>query len=116
MPASLQNIDEAFEIGVRIGVRILQRVSDTGLGSQMHDNRKPKLFERRLHSRSVGKIELQKPKCGILLEKVKARQLERRIVVVVEIVETDDRLAGFQQTPCEMKADEPRATRDEQTV
>ena len=37
VPAAFQDVEEADEIGVDIGVRILQRVAHAGLGRQVHD-------------------------------------------------------------------------------
>ena len=37
MPAGLQHIDEADEVGVDVGVRILERIAHAGLRREMDD-------------------------------------------------------------------------------
>ncbi|MGX1077879.1 hypothetical protein AB7M45_008489 [Bradyrhizobium elkanii] len=49
----------------------------------------------------------------MLLEQIEARALERRVVIVVQIVEADDRLPRPQQMLRQMEADEAGAARDE---
>ena len=38
MPATFKNIDEAFEIGIGIGVGMFDRIANAGLGCEMDHN------------------------------------------------------------------------------
>ena len=40
VPAALQHVEEADEVGVDIGVRVLERVAHAGLGREMHHDRR----------------------------------------------------------------------------
>ena len=116
MPAAFQNVEEAGEVGIRIGVRIDQRVAHAGLRGEMHDVGKAMLGEQRRHAGAVGEIELDEAEAAILRELVEARLLERRIVVGVEIVEADDGAAIRQQPARHMKADEAGRAGDEDRI
>ena len=48
--AAFQHVDEAFDIRIDIGVRIFQRITNAGLGSEMNDDWKSMLREQRLRS------------------------------------------------------------------
>ena len=56
--AAFQDVEEAVEIGVDIGVRVDQRMAHAGLRGEMHDVGKAVLGEQRRDGGAVGKIEL----------------------------------------------------------
>ena len=92
VPAALQDIDEAVKVGFGVSVRVLQRVSHTGLGGQMYDDRKAISLEQRLHSGAIGQIQLEEREVRVLFEEIEARVLESRIIIFVDVVDADDRL------------------------
>ena len=49
MPAPFQHIDEAFEIGVDIGVRMIDRMTHAGLRREMHHLGKAVCGKQTLH-------------------------------------------------------------------
>lgn len=73
VPAPFQHVDKAFQIGIGVSVRILQRIADARLRRQMDNNRKAMLSEKRFHSSAISQIELHKREIRILLENIKAR-------------------------------------------
>ena len=46
--ATFQHVDEALDIRIDIGVRILQRITDAGLGSKVHHDWKSMVLEQGL--------------------------------------------------------------------
>ncbi len=44
--AAFQHVDEAFEIGIDIGVGMFERIANARLGREMDDDRKPMLLEQ----------------------------------------------------------------------
>ena len=60
MPASFQNIEEAGEIGVEIGMGILQRVTDTSLRGKVHDGSEFVVAKHGFYALAIGEIDLVK--------------------------------------------------------
>ena len=58
VPASFQDIEKAFEIGIGIGMRMIDRISHPGLGRQMDHGRKPMLRKQLADRRTVRQIHL----------------------------------------------------------
>src|SRR5712675_2957969 len=84
-----------------------------GLRREMHHLGEAVLGEQRRHADTVGEIEPDETKRRGLCELVEARLLERRIVIGVEIVETNDVAAIRGETARDMEADESRGAGDE---
>ena len=104
--ASLEHIEEAFDIRIRISVRIFERIAHAGLGREMNDDRKAMLREQRLRGLPIGEVGLHEGEVGLAFEDIETRFFQRRIVIVVDAVETDNLAAGRQQTLRDVKADE----------
>ena len=60
MPASFQKIEEPGEIGVEIGMGILQRVTDTSLPAGMHHRSEFAVAKNGLYALAIGEIDLVK--------------------------------------------------------
>ena len=58
MPAALQHVEKALEIGVGIGVRMVDRIAHAGLRREMNDLPKPMLREQRRDCLAIGEIDL----------------------------------------------------------
>jgi hypothetical protein len=113
VPASFQNIDEAFEIGVDIGMGMVDGMAHASLGREVNDRRKP-MFGKQLTDRgTIGKIGLHEIELRILAQDIQPGLLERRVIVAVEIVQTDHVAAFGQQLASDMKADKTRRTGDQ---
>jgi hypothetical protein len=98
MPASFQNIEEPGEIGVELGVGILQRVTDTSLRGKMHDRSEFAISQKGLYALAIGEIDLVKTEVIEFAENGDTRVLQRRIIIVVDAVEPHDRAASLQKT------------------
>ena len=97
MTAAFENRRKASEIGVNIGERVDQRVADTGLRGQMNDIGKPVLLEQGGHSIAVGEIKLDEADPAGFLEITAAGFLQRRIIICIQVIKTDDVAAVIQQ-------------------
>jgi hypothetical protein len=97
VPASFQNIEEAGEIGVEIGMGILQRVTDTSLRGKMHDRSEFAVAKNGLYALAIGEIDLVKTEVVEFAENGDTRVLQRRIIIVVDAVEAHDRAASLQK-------------------
>ena len=58
VPASLQDIAETFEIGIDVGIGMIDRVAHAGLGREMDHHREAMFGKQRRHRRPVGQIDL----------------------------------------------------------
>src|SRR3977135_2416574 len=83
------------------------------LRREMHHMGEAVLGDQRRHADTVGEVEPDETKRRRLCELVEARLLERRIIIGVEIVETDDIAAIRGETARDMEADESRGAGDE---
>ena len=90
VPASFQNIDKALEIGVDVGMGMIDRMAHAGLGREVDHHRKPMLGKQRSHRRTIRQIGLHETEPRILAQDVQPRLLQRRIVIIVETVQADD--------------------------
>jgi hypothetical protein len=113
VPAAFQDVLEAPDIRVDIDVGMAQRVTHARLRSQVDHAREAFTLEQAGDARPIGKIKALEPETGLLLEDRETSVLDLGIVVVVDIVEADDRPARRQQALGDMEADETGATRDE---
>ena len=114
VPAAFQHVEEAGHVAVDIGVRVPQRVAHAGLGGEVHD-----AIERLRSSNSLlmpsrsAKSSWRNAKPGCGLKPRQPRLLQRRIVVVVEVVDADDLVAAREQSLADVHADEAGATGDQ---
>jgi len=84
-------------------------MAHAGLRREMHHLGEAMLGEQRRHADTVGEVEPDETKRRRLCELVEACLLERRIIIGVEIVETDD-VAGIRgETARDMEAMNPAA-------
>lgn len=68
MPAALQHVDEALDVGIDVGVRVLERIAHAGLRCQINDDGEAMLREKRPHRRAVCQIELHEPEVRMALQ------------------------------------------------
>jgi hypothetical protein len=107
--ANLEDVEEACEIGVKIGVRMIKRVPYTGLHGEMHDRAKCAVREHRLGKLAVGKIEAMKAEILKLPQHRKPRLFKPPIVVGIDIVNADNRAATLKQAARQREPDEAGA-------
>ena len=113
VPATFENIEEAFEIGIGIDMRVIDRMADAGLSREVDHLGEGVPCEQRRDAGPVREIGVHEFESRLLPQQIEPRRLERGIVEVVEIVEPDDMAAFGQQLTRDVKADETRGTRDQ---
>ena len=116
MTAALQQIDEAHDVGVHIGVGIFKGIAHTGLSRQVDHHVKGFAAKKVVHRGTVGQIDLRKgkPLPGFQLFQAVALQVD--VVVVVEVVQSHHLDAVIQQAPGQVKTDEAGRSRNEDMV
>ena len=58
VPAPLQDIEKAFEVGVDVIMGMIDRMAHAGLGRKMDHRRKPVSCKQLGHRRTIRKIDL----------------------------------------------------------
>jgi len=106
MPAAFQDVDETDEVAVGIRMRMGQRVTHSRLGRQVHHPLHTLLGKQRGGGRRVGDVEPLETKAGMPAELRQAVFFQLGIVVVVEVVDSNDFVAPRQQAFAGVHADE----------
>ena len=104
--ASFEDVDEAGEVGVDVGVRVLQRVPDAGLRGEVDDRFGPFAREDLRDRRAVRDVSAHVAEAWERPGPVEPRLLESDIVVRIEIVDAHDLVATLEQAQRERGADE----------
>jgi 16S rRNA U1498 N3-methylase RsmE len=78
-------------------MRVLDRVAHTGLRRQVNDPVEFLFGKQRVHRSTIGKIDAHHGEVLVVIENRGACLFEIHVVVVVEVVEADDRIATVQQ-------------------
>ncbi len=113
--APFEKIQEPHQITLHISVGIFKTVTDTCLGGQMHHPVKCMIGKQLLYPFPVRQIQADKAERTVWFESREACFLEAHIVVTVQIVNTDDRMAVDKKTFAQMKTDKPRGTGNKNT-
>ena len=117
VPAAFEHVEEAGEVGVRIGMRIDQRMAHARLRGEMHDVGKAVRREQIRHRLAVGEVDLlELGKPGTRRARASRACLQCRIVVVIEVVEADHLVPVREQPLRHVHADEAGRTGDENRV
>src|SRR5258708_10234947 len=103
---------EADEVGVDIGERLFERITDAGLSGEVHENVEALAREKALDRRAIGNVDRRKAEARVCLEPGKARLFQRDVVVGRQVVDAIDALAPLQEARCEGEADKPRGAGD----
>ena len=112
VPAPLDNIDEADEIGADVRVGVLQRVTDPCLRSQVDDHVGPFSREELRHCRAIGDAGPRVAESVVRRYAIEPRLLEGDVVVRIEVVHADDLVAAFEQSKRDGRSDEAGRTGD----
>src|SRR5688572_17979646 len=96
MPAAFQDVREADEIAVYVGLRILDRVPDACLRRKMDDALGTMLSKNLRCAGAIGHVRPDIRVTGIRRPRkaFQARLLELDIIVRVETIEADDLVAA----------------------
>jgi hypothetical protein len=103
-----EDVAEADQVGVDVGGRVLDRVADAGLGSQIHDGVEAVSGEQLGDGRPIDDVHLDE---GEPLMRGQPREpgvLQADLIVVIHVVDAGHGIAALEQTVCERRADEPR--------
>jgi hypothetical protein len=111
VPAAFQNIGEADQVGVDIGVRISERVSHARLRRQMNDDGKAMPRKQCRHRHAIRHIKHFELKARVVAQNIEPSRLQPWIVIGIEIVEPHNAVAGLQQPLRHVESDEPRRPR-----
>ena len=122
MSAGLQDVVEPDHVALDVSIRVLDAIADTGLSGKVHDDIKVVFLEEAVDEGLVGKVALDevvgvlRGGRGLFPDLAQAILLERRIVVVVQVVEPDDaeRLLAIQEPQHKVRADEAGGAGDEE--
>src|SRR5712691_571174 len=106
VPAALEHVEEAREVGRGIGMGIDQGMPHPGLRREVDDVGEAVLREQGSHGVTVGNVGLLEPKAGNDIELRDARLLQARVVIGIEVVETDHAIAVRQKAASHVHADE----------
>ena len=93
--AAFQDVEEADEIGVHIGMRVDQRMPDAGLRGEMDHERKAMLGEQGRGGGAIRQIQPHEFEILGARELLQPRFLQRRIVIRREVIDADHVAAGF---------------------
>ena len=116
MPAAFQDIEEADEIGVRIGMRVDQRMPHPGLRREMDHQREAMRGEQSCGSSAIRQIQPHEFEILGACQLPQPRFLQRRIVIRREVVDADHVAAGLHQMTRDMKSDEAGRAGDENGI
>ena len=98
----------ANDIGLNVGAGIFHAVAHARLGSEMDD---PVHALDRAHDRvEIGDVAAHEGKILMRGQLGEPRFLESDIVIVVEVVDTDNRLTPGEQRQADMHTNEPSGT------
>src|SRR5690242_16525788 len=106
MPAAFEDVGEALQIGIDVGVRLLERVTHPGLRREMHNLRKSIRLEECSRSGAVGDIDPLEAESLFILECLDPRLFKSGIVVWRHVVDADHATSRREQSPSHMRADE----------
>src|SRR5690242_20560631 len=103
------------EVGPHVGVGVLEAVAHTGLRTEVYNPVDIDAAGEVVKRLVVREIDLLEPEAiaELLLKVSEPRPLQRRVVIIVEIVDADDLPAALEQRARRCRADEPRSPRDQ---
>ena len=115
--AGLEHVEEADEVALEVGARVLDGVAHARLGGEIHHDVEAVLGEQALDEGGVAQVAAHEGKAAVcvgLSKHAQAGVLDAGVVVAVEVVETDDHIVGLlEQLLDEERADEAGRSSDE---
>ncbi len=108
VPAAFQYVEEAQQIGFRVGMRVGERIAHAGLRRHVDDVARLERGEQAGGRLAVGEVEAAEVEAGKPCQLGEAGFLEGRVVIVVDAVDADDGDALLEQPAGDVKADEAR--------
>lgn len=96
--AGLEHVEEAHEVTLKVGARVLDGVADARLCGKVHNDIEAVLREQALDEGGIAQVAANEGEAAVgvyLGQHAQARFLDAGVVVAVEVVEADDRVIGF---------------------
>ncbi len=97
MPAAFEDVREAHQVAVHVGVGVDQRVAHAGLGGHVGDLVETLRVKQCLHPVAVGQIKSHEAEIVTAFQLRQPVALELRVVVVIDVVQPNDLVAARQQ-------------------
>ena len=108
--AGLEHVEEADEVALEVGARVLDGVADARLGGEVHHDVEAVLGEQALDEGGIAQVAANEGEAAFgisLCKHAQAGVLDAGVVVAVEVVEADDHVIGLlEQLLDEERADE----------
>ena len=93
MPAAFENRQRSVDVRLGICERILERITHSGLGGQVHDAIESARSKQSRDALTVLQMHLVKLKIRLRRQKLQTALLKLHIVVIVHAVDADDTMA-----------------------
>lgn len=118
--AGLKDVEEADQVALEVGARVLDGVADARLRGEVHNDVEAALSEQALDEGGVAQVAANESKAAVgvgLGQHAQARVLDAGVVVAVEVVESDDGIIGLlKQLLDEERTDEAGRSGDENII
>ncbi len=112
VPARFEDVEEAGDVGADVLVRVRQRVAHARLRREVDDTVEALVGKQPTHRVAVGNVNLVEREVGVI-QLLQSRELEVDVVILVQVVETDDGVAAREQALRDVHADEAGGAGDE---
>lgn len=118
--AGLKDVEEADEVALEVGARVLDGVADARLGSEVHHYIEAVLGEQALDEGGVAQVAAHEGEAAVrvsLGQHAQAGVLDAGVVIAVEVVEANDGIIGLlKQLLDEERTDEAGRSGDENFI
>lgn len=118
--AGLEHVEEADEVALEVGARVLDGVADARLGGEVHHDVEAVLGEQALDEGGVAQVAAHEGEAALCIglgQHAQAGFLDTGVVVAVEVVEADDGVIGLlEQLLDEERTDEAGRSGDENYI
>jgi len=111
-PTTFKNVRKSNQIATNIGQRILKRIANAGLRGEIHDTLWFVFDKRFLHRMLIGNIDPEMTVGRMINVTLKPCGLQRRIVVVVMVVDTYNLVPAIEEAQSQCRTDESCRARD----
>lgn len=115
--AGLEHVEEAYQVALEVGARVLDGVADARLGGEVHHDVEAVLGEQALDEGGVAQVTAHEGGAALCIglgQHAQAGVLDTGVVIAVEVVETDNDVIGLlEQLLDEERADKTGGSCDE---
>jgi DNA-directed RNA polymerase subunit RPC12/RpoP len=104
--AALQHVHRADDVAVDVGVRVLDGVTHTGLGGEVHHALHTGACKQCGHRRTILQRVTVATEPRVRGQLRESRLLQTDVIVVVDVVHTDDLVTARKQAAGDVESDE----------